>query len=145
MILRTIAFVLLLLGAAFIGFSYYVSEPAVDGVRGSFDPEIADRDLAWTFARSDAGLILVSRHNGDSLDGVNLTTIFGEQITADLLKFLASFDESQLPDNAELESFPLVTLINPVDYAGTSSQQEPTSRNMRKKSIRMIPPFFFRS
>ena len=78
---------LVLLGACFIGVSYYVSIPVVDGMRDGQPFVIADSSQALTFARTDTALILVSDHGDERLGGVNLTEIYGGDATQDLFTF----------------------------------------------------------
>ena len=76
--MKTIVIALIALVLAFVAFSFYVSQPVVEGTQGSFEPVIADRADALTFARTPEGLILVTQHEGDALIGVNLAKRFGE-------------------------------------------------------------------
>ena len=89
---------LVLFGACFIGVSYYVSMPVVDGTHDGQPFVIADSSQALTFARTDAALILVSDHKGERLLGVNLTKIYGGDATQDLFTFLETFDASSLAE-----------------------------------------------
>ena len=101
--MKALVIIFVTLVLAFVGFSYYVSQPVVEGTRGSFKPLIADRADALTFARSQKGLILVTKHAGDALLGINLTKHFGEAATADLIEFLTGLDWSTLPDVPDVQ------------------------------------------
>ena len=69
---------LVLLGASFIGVSYYVSMLVVEGTRGDSTFVTADPAAALTFARTSEELILVAAHQGDAIMGTNLTALYGE-------------------------------------------------------------------
>ena len=71
---------LVLIAGCFIGVSYYVSIPVVDGMHEDQSVVIADPSQALTFARTDTALILVTAHEGDSLRGINLTAIHGAML-----------------------------------------------------------------
>lgn len=135
---------LLVLVLAFVGFSYYVSQPVVEGVRGEFQPEIADRADALTFARSREGLILVSRHVGDAVIGVNLTSQFGAAATAELIDFVSSLDPASLPDaHAAVERFPLEELIMPLSYSYPGLAAGTNFKEHAEEIYSDDPPFLF--
>ncbi len=142
--LKFILVVLITLVLAFVGFSFYVSQPVVEGARGSFAPLIADRADALTFARSEKGLILVTQHEGDALIGINLTERFGEARTADLIEFLAGLDWAMLPDvDVPSDRFPVDDLILPLSYTYPSVA---TGTNFKEHADEVYsddPPFLF--
>ena len=86
--LRALVVSFAVLFMAFIGASYWVSKPQVEGERGTFAPVIAEVSDALTFARTAKALILVTGHSGDGVTGIDLTSIYGEALTADLSIFL---------------------------------------------------------
>ena len=65
--LKRLAAALVVLALIFVGASYYVSMPVVEGTRGDSAFVIADPAEALTFARTSEGLILVAAHQGLSL------------------------------------------------------------------------------
>jgi 2-keto-4-pentenoate hydratase/2-oxohepta-3-ene-1,7-dioic acid hydratase in catechol pathway len=141
---RTVIGIFLILALAFVGFSYYVSQPAIEGTRRGFDPVIASRADALTFARSGQGLILVNQHAGDALIGVNLTQHYGEAATADLLAFVAGLDQSTLPAvDAASERFPLNELVMPLEYAHPSVAAGTNFKEHAEEIYSDDPPFLF--
>lgn len=142
--MRVVIGAIIALGLAFIGFSYYVSQPVVKGTRQGFEPIIADRAQALTFARSEQGLILVNHHGGDSVDGVNLTKLFGETATADLIAFVSKLDETTLLDVAVAsERFPLSELIMPLSYAYPAVAAGTNFKEHAEEIYSDDPPFLF--
>ncbi len=140
-------FVLILLVAlvgAFVGFSYYVSQPAVDGSRGSFEPVIADRSDALTLARTANDLVLVTQHEKDAVRGVNLTRLFGETATSDLIAFVANLDDTRLPDaDVPTESFPLDELMMPIAYRYPAVAAGTNFKEHAEEIYSDDPPFLF--
>lgn len=129
---------------AFVAFSFYVSQPVVEGTRGSFAPVIADRTEALTFARTPKGLVLVTQHDGDALIGISMTERFGEARTADLIEFVASLDQAMLPDeNAPGERFPLDDLIMPLSYTYPSVAAGTNFKEHADEVYSDDPPFLF--
>ena len=129
---------------AFVAFSFYVSQPVVEGTRGSFEPLIADRAEALTFARSAKGLILVIRHEGDALVGVNLTERFGRDRTSDLVAFVADIDAATLADvSAPGERFPLDELVMPLSYHHPSVAAGTNFKEHAEEIYSDDPPFLF--
>ncbi len=142
--LKFLAIVLLSLLLAFVGYGYYVSQPVFDSERGPFEPRIADRTEALTFARSEQGLILVAAHTGDALLGFNLTRRFGEAATTDLLAFLSALDESQLPASSEAsERFALADLLMPLSYTYPSVAAGTNFKEHAEEVYSDDPPFLF--
>ena len=142
--MKTFIGVLIALGLAFVGFSYYVSQPAVEGTRRGFEPIIAERSEALTLARSGQGLILVSRHAGDAVIGVNLTKIFGEKATADLITFVSRVDQAALPGvDVAGERFPLDELVMPLKYAHPSVAAGTNFKEHAEEIYSDEPPFLF--
>ena len=135
---------LVLFGAGFIGVSYYVSMPVVDGVREDQPFVIANSSQALTFARTASSLILVSDHGGESLRGVNLTEIYGSDATKDLFTFLEMFDASSLAETgAALESFAIDELLQPAIYPYPSVAAGTNFREHAKEVYSDDPPFLF--
>lgn len=142
--MKIVVIVLVALVLAFVGFSYYVSQPAVEGTRGSFEPMIADRGDALTFARSAEGLILVTRHAGDAVIGVNLTRLFGEAATADLIAFVSDLDPATLPNvNTVSEQYPLDELVMPLSYSYPSVAAGTNFEEHAEEIYSDDPPFLF--
>ena len=63
--MRIVLVALFALAMGFVGYSFYVSQPVVEGTRGDFRPEIAEPADALTFARASQGLVLVTQHDGE--------------------------------------------------------------------------------
>jgi len=142
--LKTIVIALIALVLAFVAFSFYVSQPVVKGTRGSFEPVIAGRADALTFARTPEGLILVTQHEGDALIGVNLTKRFGEDKTSDLVAFVTEFDEATLPDvSAPGERFPLDELVMPLSHHYPSVAAGTNFKEHAEEIYSDDPPFLF--
>ena len=81
---------LMVVSALFVAYSYYVSRPAVDSHWDAAQLQvIADPAAALTFARTASSLIRVTRHNGDTVAGIDITTGLGE--TTDLIEAYAQF------------------------------------------------------
>jgi 2-keto-4-pentenoate hydratase/2-oxohepta-3-ene-1,7-dioic acid hydratase in catechol pathway len=143
-ILKVIVIALVALVLSFVAFSFYVSQPVVEGTRGGFKPVIADRADALTFGRSAEGLILVTQHEGDALIGVNLTKRFGGDKTADLIAFVADLDQTTLPDeNAISERFPLEELVMPLSYHYPSVAAGTNFKEHAEEIYSDDPPFLF--
>ncbi len=139
-----IAIALAALVLVFVAFSFCVSRPVVEGARGSFEPVIADRTDALTFARSVKGLILVTQHEGDALIGLNLTKHFGEARTADLIEFVAGLNRATLPDiNTPRERFPLDDLMMPLAYHYPSVAAGTNFKEHAEEVYSDDPPFLF--
>ena len=134
---------LVLIAGCFIGVSYYVSAPVVDGVREDQAVAIADLSQALTFARTESALILVSAHEGDRLRGINLTEIYGD-VTEDLFSFLEMFDASSFREtNAKIESFSINELIQPANYSYPSVAAGTNFREHAEEVYSDDPPFLF--
>ena len=79
---------LVLFAVAFVAYSFYVSRPAVDTTWDAESTQvIADPALALTFARTASSLIRVTHHNGDTIEGIDITTGLGE--SSDLIEAYA--------------------------------------------------------
>ncbi len=142
--MKVIVITLIALLLAFAAFSFYVSQPVVEGSRGSFEPVIANPTDALTFARVPEGLILVTQHEGDALIGVNLTARFGEARTADLIDFAADFHQAALPDVKEsAERFPLDDLVSPLAYHYPSVAAGTNFKEHAEEIYSDDPPFLF--
>ncbi len=108
--------VLLCFGA----YSYYVSQPLFD-TRLEAQPlfKIAGRSQALTFARSNEALILVLKHHGDRVSGINLTQLYGSDKTANLIDLYHSVGYQALSEiEGPLSPAPLSSLIQPYHYTG---------------------------
>ncbi len=142
--MKVFVIALIALAVAFVAFSFYVSRPVVEGTRVSFEPIIADMGEALTFARSSKGLILVTRHEGDALIGVNLTKRFGEERTADLIEFVTDLDQAALSsvDDAS-ERFPLEELVMPLSYQYPSVAAGTNFKEHAEEIYSDDPPFLF--
>jgi 2-keto-4-pentenoate hydratase/2-oxohepta-3-ene-1,7-dioic acid hydratase in catechol pathway len=142
--LKVVVIVLVALVSVFVAFSFYVSQPVVEGTRGNFQPVIADPMDALTFARSAKGLILVTQHEGDALIGVNLTKLLGEHKTSDLIAFAADLDLATLPDaNVAGERFPLEELVMPLPYHYPSVAAGTNFKEHAEEIYLDDPPFLF--
>ena len=134
---------LVLIAGCFIGVSYYVSAPVVDGVREDKAVAIADLSQALTFARTESALILVSAHEGDRLRGINLTEIYGD-VTEDLFSFLEMFDASSFREtNAKIESFSINELLQPANYSYPGIAAGTNFREHAEEVYSDDPPFLF--
>ena len=134
---------LVLIAGCFIGVSYYVSAPVVDGVREDQAVAIADLSQALTFARTESALILVSAHEGDRLRGINLTEIYGD-VTEDLFSFLEMFDASSFREtNAKIESFSINELLQPANYSYPGIAAGTNFREHAEEVYSDDPPFLF--
>lgn len=134
---------LVLIAGCFIGVSYYVSAPVVDGVREDQAVAIADLSQALTFARTESALILVLAHEGDRLRGINLTEIYGD-VTEDLFSFLEMFDASSFREtNAKIESFSINELLQPANYSYPGVAAGTNFREHAEEVYSDDPPFLF--
>lgn len=142
--LKLTAAVFTTLVLAFVGTSFYVSQPVVEGKRGHFEPVIADRADALTFARSGDGLILVTGHQGDVITGFNLTRLHGKEKTSDLIEFVALLDETGLPaTDADAETFSLQDLVMPLSYRAPSVAAGTNFKEHAEEIYSDDPPFLF--
>ena len=73
--------------AALVGYSYAVSRPLFEEAWQPWQPHIAPRTDALTFARTRDRLLLVVAHDAGAVHGIDLTAIYGEAQTADLVDF----------------------------------------------------------
>ena len=135
---------LVLIAGCFIGVSYYVSMPVVDGMHEDQSVVIADPTEALTFARTDTALILVTAHEGDSLRGINLTAIHGDDATEDLFSFLEIVGASSLWEtDAAIESFSIDELIQPANYSYPGVAAGTNFREHAEEVYSDDPPFLF--
>ena len=142
--LRLIGIALLVLTVVFVGFSYYVSRPVFDGTRDGFRAVIADPADAWTFARTAQGLILVSRHVGDAVMGVNLSDAYGIEATSDLIAFVSDLDQTAIADTGAFEQrYPLEELLMPLSYAYPSVAAGTNFKEHAAEIYSDDPPFLF--
>ncbi|MDA0978908.1 MAG: fumarylacetoacetate hydrolase family protein [Proteobacteria bacterium] len=142
--MKIIAIGVVALLLAFVGLSYYVSQPVVEGTRGTFTPRIAGTAEALTFARSARGLILVTRHEGDALIGTNLTSVFGDRATRDLISIAAELDTAQLVELQDGEErFPLDELVLPIGYTYPSIAAGTNFKEHAEEVLSDDPPFLF--
>ena len=142
--LRLLLSALGLLLAVFVGASYYVSMPVVEGSRGDSTFVIADPAEALTFARTSEGLILVAAHQGDAIIGTNLTALYGEAVTADLSTFIASQAGATFAiSTTKPERFLLDELINPIAFSYPSVAAGTNFREHADEVYSNDPPFLF--
>ena len=136
--------VLLVLVLSFLVFSWWVSRPVFDEARGAFSPGIADPETALTFARARQGLVWVTAHEGDAVSGINLTRVFGEEATADLIRFSNGLDVTSLPDpDMDVESFPLTDLLPPLEYTYPHIAAGTNFKEHAEEVYSDDPPFLF--
>ena len=142
--LKRLAAALVVLALIFVGASYYVSMPVVEGTRGDSTFVIADPAAALTFARTSEGLILVAAHQGDAITGTNLTALYGEAATADLSTFITSQAEASIAAvSGTQERFPLDELINPIAFSYPSVAAGTNFREHAEEVYSDDPPFLF--
>lgn len=115
-ILVRTALVLSVVAALFMGYGFYVSRPAVDVAWDPTAPhDIADPATALTFARTASSLIRVTRHHGDTVEGVDVTA--GLQGTGDLIESYARLGYAGLAElSGPAITVPIAELIVPVDF-----------------------------
>ena len=134
----------MLLFATFIGGSYWISKPLVEGERGAFAPEIAEFSEALTFARSAKALVLVTGHSGDGVTGIDLTAIYGEALTSDLSIFLQRVTPQEAASSVSGAShYPLGQLISPVAFSKPSVAAGTNFREHADEVYSDDPPFLF--
>ena len=142
--LKIAAFLALLIIVLMVAASYWVSRPLFKEKRAGYVPSIAPPEVAMTFARSSAGLIWVTGHTGDAVTGVNLTTHFGEQQTADLIQFASELDESLLPElQSNAASFPISELRKPMEYTYPYVAAGTNFKEHAEEVFVDDPPFLF--
>ena len=107
---------LIVLAAAFVAYSFYVSRPVVDTAWDAVPPQvIADPGSALTFARTASSLIRVTRHNGDAVEGIDITAGLGD--TSDLIEAYARLGyEGLAAVTGARVTVPVEELIMPVDF-----------------------------
>ena len=136
------AFALLFVG--FIGASYWVSKPQVEGERGTFAPMIAEFSEALTFARTAKALVLVTGHSGDGVMGIDLTSIYGEALTADLSTFLERVTPLEAASSVSAAShYQLDQLISPIAFTKPSLAAGTNFREHASEVYSNDPPFLF--
>ena len=136
--------VVALLAIALVGFSFSVSTPLFQEQRGDFEPLVADKTDALTFARSGDKLILVGAHKGDYLTGVDLTRLYGVDQTKDLLQFLANIDLATLETlETSSEDFPLTDLTQPLSYTYPAVAAGTNFKKHAEEVYLDDPPFLF--
>lgn len=141
--LEVFAIILLTLIALFVGATYWVSRPVFNTKREGFSPSIAPLSEALTFARTSNGLFWVTAHNGDSIQGVNLTELYGKTATADLIDFVKSLDQSTLPEPSTAIAVSLEELTNPLDYAFPYIAAGTNFKEHAEEVYSDDPPFLF--
>ena len=143
MILRSLIGAFALLFVGFIGASYWVSKPQVVGERGTFAPMIAEVSDALTFARTPKALILVTGHSVDGVTGIDLTSIYGEALTADLSIFLQRVTPKEAASSVSVAShYPLDQLISPVASPNPAWRQAQIFESMPMRCTQTIRRFF---
>jgi 2-keto-4-pentenoate hydratase/2-oxohepta-3-ene-1,7-dioic acid hydratase in catechol pathway len=144
LILRFFVGAFMLLFATFIGGSYWISKPLVEGERGVFAPEIAEFSEALTFARTAKALVLVTGHSGDGVTGIDLTAIYGEALTSDLSIFLQRVTPQEAASSVSGAShYPLDQLISPVAFSKPSVAAGTNFREHADEVYSDDPPFLF--
>jgi 2-keto-4-pentenoate hydratase/2-oxohepta-3-ene-1,7-dioic acid hydratase in catechol pathway len=108
--------VLMVLTAAFVAYSFYVSRPVVDIAWDAAQPQvIANPASALTFARTTSSVIRVTSHNGESVDGMDITMGLGD--TSDLIEAYARLGyEGLAAVTGARVTVPVEELIMPVDF-----------------------------
>ena len=111
---RTLLVIIVLTGA-FVAYTFYVSRPVVDTAWDAAQPQvIADPASALTFARTASSLIRVTRHNGESVDGLDISNGLGD---TDLIEAYARLGyEGLAAVTGEKVTVPLEVLIMPVGF-----------------------------
>lgn len=99
-------------------YGWQVSKPLFSDRYDKDTPQtIADPTGALTFARSADALILVQAHNGEAVNGINLTAVLGEEKTADLIALYHELGyEGLAAIEGETITVRLANLGMPVDY-----------------------------
>ena len=108
--------VLIVSTAAFVAYSFYVSRPVV-GTSWDAAPTqlIADPALALTFARTASSIIRVTRHNGDDVEGIDITSGLGD--TSDLIEAYARLGyEGLAAITGKAVNIAIDDLLVPVDF-----------------------------
>ena len=107
---------LLMVAAVLVGYSFYVSRPAVDVPSNVDSPHvIANPDAALTFARTNSLLIRVTRHTGDAVEGIDISAALGED--SDLIEAYARLGYEGLATVPGAEvTVPVTALTMPVDF-----------------------------
>lgn len=129
---------------ALLVFSYVASLPLYDESFSAFEPVIADQQNALTFARSADALILVKDHETESISGVDLTAVFGESATADLLSFYNSVGPDALRDLAvPVVTVPIAALGQPLAYTEPYIATGTNFSDHAEEVYHDDPPFLF--
>ncbi|WP_226702727.1 fumarylacetoacetate hydrolase family protein [Microbulbifer elongatus] len=135
--------VLITVSLCFVAYSFYVSRPAVDTAWEPTRPQvIADPAAALTFARTGSSLIRVMRHNGDTIEGIDITAELGD--ARDLIEAYAQLGYEGLEKVTGPEVVvPVTELTVPADFhyphvaAGTNYYEH------AKEVYLDDPPFLF--
>jgi 2-keto-4-pentenoate hydratase/2-oxohepta-3-ene-1,7-dioic acid hydratase in catechol pathway len=107
---------LLIVVAALVCYSFYVSRPAMDIDWNTGRPHtIADPEAALTFARTNTHLIRVTRHTGNAVEGIDISAGLGEE--GDLIEAYARLGYEGLAAVSGAEvTVPVTDLMMPVDF-----------------------------
>ncbi len=130
---------------SFGAYSYYVSQPLFD-THLEDQPvfKIAERSQALTFARSNEALILVLKHHGDRVSGINLTQLYGSEKTANLIDLYHSVGYQALSEiEGPSSPAPLSSLIQPYHYTGPHLAAGTNYREHAEEVYLDDPPFLF--
>ena len=142
--LRLFSISLFSLVLIFVGLTYYVSAPAFDQQRGTFQPIIADRTQALTFAKSDSALILVTSHEGDRIMGIDLTAAYDVPASINLIDWLAEIDRDELIALGEPSiSVALDELRQPLNYPFPAIAAGTNFKDHADEVYLDDPPFLF--
>jgi 2-keto-4-pentenoate hydratase/2-oxohepta-3-ene-1,7-dioic acid hydratase in catechol pathway len=108
--------VLMVLTAAFVAYSFYVSRPVVDIAWDAAPPQlIADPASALTFARTASSLIRVTHHHGDAVSGIDISAGLGD--SSDLIEAYARLGYEGLAAVAgPTVTVAVLDLLVPVDF-----------------------------
>ena len=107
---------LIVFSVAFIVYSFYVSRPVVD-IAWDAAPihAIADPASALTFARTNSSLMRVTRHNGNTVEGIDITSGLGN--AGDLIEAYALLGYEGLAAVAgPTVTVPISDLLMPVEF-----------------------------
>ncbi|MFI2810775.1 fumarylacetoacetate hydrolase family protein [Microbulbifer sp. JSM ZJ756] len=135
--------VLIVASTAFVAYSFYISRPTVDIAWDAGRPQvIADPAAALTFARTASSLIRVTRHNGDTIDGIDVTAGLGD--AGDLIEAYARLGYDGLAAvTGPTVTVPLSGLTVPVDFQYPYVAAGTNYREHAEEVYLDDPPFLF--
>ena len=144
MIFRLVVIGIFIVWLTFVGFSFYVSQPAFDQQRDVFEPLIADKSEAMTFARSEGEIFLVASHEVDSLTGIDLSAYYNLSASTDLLEWLSEVDQTELLSlTGPLVSVAVEDLVPPVNYTYPYIAAGTNFKEHAEEVYLDDPPFLF--